>query len=53
MFDNTPAATRVATGSQARVRPHRFSRSAGRSAARRGTPLHETLAVGLGLAQRP
>ncbi len=52
MFETTPVATRVATGSPARVRTHRFSRVTARSAARRSTPLHETLAIGLGLAQR-
>lgn len=52
MFDTTPAATRVATDSQSRVRTARFSRFARPSSARRSTSLTETLSVGLGLTQR-
>lgn len=52
MFDTTPVASRVSTGTHARARSNRFSRVARISTARRSTSLTETLAVGLGLTQR-
>lgn len=52
MFDTTPAASRVSTGTQARARSTRFSRVARPATTRRSTSLTETLSVGLGLTTR-
>ncbi len=53
MYDTTPATSRAAQGSQARVRSTRLAdRARAFARAPHGTPLHETLSVGLGLARR-